>query len=78
MPGEQQYGVPPLDVPHAADVDAGRVAATPAVRLLLDRARASDPHLDVTPDNAETLGRIARMLDGLPWRSRSWRRGCAR
>ena len=51
---------------HAADVDAGRVAATPAVRLLLDRARASDPHLDVTPDNAETLGRIARMLDGLP------------
>ena len=66
VPGEQQYGVPPLDVPAAADVDAGRVAATPAVRLLLDRARASDPRLDVTTDNAETLGRIVRMLDGLP------------
>ncbi len=49
-----------------AEADAGRVAATPAVRLLLDRARASDPRLDVTPDNADTLGRIVRMLDGLP------------
>ena len=66
VPGEQQYGVPPLDVPDVADVDAGRVAATPAVRLLLDRARANDPRLDVTPDNADTLGRIVRMLDGLP------------
>jgi predicted ATPase len=66
VPGEQQYSVPPLDVPAVADADAERVGATPAVRLLLDRARASDPHLDVTPDNAETLGRIVRMLDGLP------------
>ena len=66
VPGEQQYGVPPLDVPAAAEDDVGRVAATPAVRLLLDRARASDPRLDVTPDNADTLGRIVRMLDGLP------------
>jgi predicted ATPase/DNA-binding SARP family transcriptional activator len=66
VPGEQQYGVPPLDVPDAADGDARRIAATPAVRLLLDRARSSDPRLDVTPDNADTLGRIVRMLDGLP------------
>jgi predicted ATPase len=66
VPGEQQYGVPPLDVPAAADADAERIAATPAVRLLLDRARASDPRLDVTTDNAETLGRIVRMVDGLP------------
>jgi len=64
--GEQQYAVQPLPVPAPEVRDAAGSAATPAVRLLLDRARAVDPGLELTDENAGVMGDIVRRLDGLP------------
>jgi predicted ATPase/DNA-binding SARP family transcriptional activator len=59
--GETLYPLGPLAVP-AEEATAAEAAANPAVRLLLDRARAVDP--DVGPDDA--MVEIVRRLDGLP------------
>jgi predicted ATPase/DNA-binding SARP family transcriptional activator len=59
--GETLYPLGPLAVP-AEGLPATEAAASPAVRLLLDRARAVDP--DVVLDDA--VVEIVRRLDGLP------------
>ncbi|NYJ06522.1 BTAD domain-containing putative transcriptional regulator [Petropleomorpha daqingensis] len=59
--GETLYPLGPLAVPAEGIVPA-EAAANPAVRLLLDRARAVDP--DVVLDDA--VVEIVRRLDGLP------------
>jgi len=64
--GEQQYAVQPLPVPPPEVRDATASAATAAVRLLVDRARAVDPGFELTEVNAGVLGDIVRRLDGLP------------
>jgi len=59
--GETLYPLGPLAVP-AEGIAPAEAAANPAVRLLLDRARAVDP--DVVLD--EAVVEIVRRLDGLP------------
>jgi predicted ATPase len=59
--GETLYPLGPLAVP-AEGVPPAEAAVNPAVRLLLDRARAVDP--DVVLDDA--VVEIVRRLDGLP------------
>jgi predicted ATPase/DNA-binding SARP family transcriptional activator len=57
LPAEQLCPVPTLP---CSDDDA------PAVRLLVDRARAVAPHFDPGPDELAVVGEIVRRLDGLP------------
>lgn len=64
--GEQQFALAPLPVPAAGEVDAGRIVSTPSVELLVARARASAPDFRVTAADAGAVGRIVRLLDGLP------------
>jgi non-specific serine/threonine protein kinase len=65
--GEQEYPVPPLDLPDPAHLpplaEAERIGA---VALFLHRARAVVPSFSLTAANAPTVAAICRRLDGLP------------
>ena len=57
----------PLDPPATADhPSAAAVAAAPAVRLFVERAKRAGAGLVVTEENAATIAEICRQLDGLP------------
>ena len=65
--GEQDYRVPPLELPgpiRGADVAA--VAESPATRLFVERARAVLPDFELTADNTGAVAEICARLDGLP------------
>ncbi|MGY1837206.1 BTAD domain-containing putative transcriptional regulator [Blastococcus sp. SYSU DS0510] len=64
--GEQRYPVDPLPVPSATETDPGRLAATPSIALLLDRARAADRRLSLAGDDWRAVRDVVRALDGLP------------
>ncbi len=70
--GERERTVPPLDLPSVQPTDAGslttldRFAASEAVRLFVDRARAVRPDFMLTSENAATVAQICHRLDGLP------------
>ncbi|WP_406640025.1 BTAD domain-containing putative transcriptional regulator [Amycolatopsis sp. WGS_07] len=61
--GEQLAPVPRLAVPPP---DAEAAETYPAVRLFLDRARASDPAFRLTDETTPDVIRICAALDGLP------------
>jgi predicted ATPase len=61
---EQEYPLDPLPLPRTGDVAA--VAASPAARVFLERARAVDPTLQLSPSNARAVAAICARLDGLP------------
>ncbi|MGY1743053.1 MULTISPECIES: ATP-binding protein [unclassified Blastococcus] len=61
---EVERPVEPLPVPAGAAVDA--VAASPAARLFLDRARAAGRPVELTARSAAAVAAICRRLDGLP------------
>jgi predicted ATPase/DNA-binding SARP family transcriptional activator len=63
--GEQQFPLGPLPVPEAGEPFAVE-AASPAVALFVERARAVDPSFDLDQGNAAAVGAICRKLDGLP------------
>jgi predicted ATPase len=64
---EREYPVPPLALPaHLADVPMAELAASPAVALFVDRARAARPGFALTESNAAAVAEICRRLDGLP------------
>jgi len=59
---EQVYPLAPLRLPGAGVTDAD----VPSVALFLERARASAPDLEATPDVVRDVGELVRRLDGLP------------
>ena len=63
--GEQEFAVPPFEVP-AAGADPGAIEASDAVRLFLDRARLVRATFAPTPAELGVIADIARRLDGLP------------
>jgi predicted ATPase/DNA-binding SARP family transcriptional activator len=63
---EREYRVPPLDVPDLGETDPRAIASAPAVRLYLDRAVQAAPDFELTRENAASVARITRALDGLP------------
>ena len=65
--GEARYPVPPLDVPDpAAVLPLGVLAATEAVALFVERARASRPEFELNDENAAAVAELCVRLDGLP------------
>jgi predicted ATPase/DNA-binding winged helix-turn-helix (wHTH) protein len=65
--GEAVYRVPPLATPAGAGAEpAARVAAYPAVRLFVERARAVQPAFRLTAANAAAVAQVCHRLDGLP------------
>jgi predicted ATPase/DNA-binding SARP family transcriptional activator len=63
---ERVYPVSPLAVPPAEARTAASIRDVAAVRLYVERARATDPEFALTDENADAVGRICRGLDGLP------------
>ncbi|MGN6175419.1 MAG: DUF4062 domain-containing protein, partial [Streptosporangiaceae bacterium] len=63
---EQEYPVPPLPLPAPATAPVAELAASPAVALFADRARAVRPGFTLTPGNAAAVAEICRRLEGLP------------
>jgi predicted ATPase len=64
---EREYPVPPLPLPaDPATASLKDIAASPAVTLFVDRARAVRPGFALTPGNAAAVAEICRRLEGLP------------
>lgn len=67
LSGEHPFFVQPLALPDLAQHPPLNVlAATPAVALLVARARALNPDFELTHDNAADVAAICTKLDGLP------------
>jgi transcriptional regulator with XRE-family HTH domain len=65
--GEQEYPVPPLEVPDPTHVpNLEDVGGAPAVELFVERARAASPAFELTRQNAASVAVICWRLDGLP------------
>ena len=65
--GEQEFPVPPLELPDPERLPSLEVLAqSDAVKLFIERARAVKPDFMVTPENAASLAEICVRLDGLP------------
>ncbi len=72
--GEHELPLAPFDVPRLDQLPAGRgvadvlpaLARSPAIALLVERARAVRPDFALTAANAPAIVDICRRLDGLP------------
>jgi len=65
--GEQEFPVPPLELPDPERLPALEVLAqSDAVRLFVERAMAVRPDFRVTAENAAAIAEIVYRLDGLP------------
>jgi len=64
--GEREVPLEPLEAPAAGMADAGVVAQSAAVQLLLARAVAVRPGFALTPANAAAVAELCRRLDGIP------------
>jgi predicted ATPase/class 3 adenylate cyclase len=65
--GEQEMPVPPLALPDAgAQTSPEALTQYEAVRLFIERARATRPDFKVTSENAPAVAGICARLDGLP------------
>jgi predicted ATPase/DNA-binding CsgD family transcriptional regulator len=67
VPGETLWRVPSLALPDpGGGSSVEEVGRSEAVRLFLDRARASEPAFALARHNAEAVGQVCRRLDGMP------------
>jgi predicted ATPase/class 3 adenylate cyclase len=64
--GEREWPVRRLGVPDESVRDPAALARVESVQLLIDRARAIRPDLDVGHDEVASVVRICRALDGVP------------
>jgi predicted ATPase/DNA-binding XRE family transcriptional regulator len=65
--GEQEYRVPPLELPRPGSTgDVAAVLRAPATRLFVARARAVRPDFAPTAATAAAVAEICRRLEGLP------------
>jgi predicted ATPase len=64
---EREYPVPPLPLPpDPGSASVAEVAASPAVALFVDRARAVRSGFALTEGNAAAVAEICRRLEGVP------------
>lgn len=67
LSGEQEYRVPPMDIPDPGDpVEPAALEQYESVRLFLDRVSMRQPEFALTEENAAAVAEICRRLDGLP------------
>ena len=64
--GEQVLNVPPLSVPNCGNAVVRDMLRHDAVRLFAERAAHVQPGFTVDADNAETVARLSRRLEGIP------------
>jgi predicted ATPase/class 3 adenylate cyclase len=65
--GEQEYLVPPLDLPDPQRLpDLQALGGSEAVRLFVERAQAVRPGFRLTAENAPAVAEVTVRLDGLP------------
>jgi predicted ATPase/DNA-binding SARP family transcriptional activator len=64
--GEHEWPVEPLAVPNGSLSDSDQLARVESVQLLLDRARAVRPTIELQSDDVAAVVRICRALDGIP------------
>ncbi|MDQ5851614.1 MAG: tetratricopeptide repeat protein, partial [Chloroflexota bacterium] len=65
--GEQEYPVPPLDLPNLTQLPAlAALGQYTSVALFSQRAQAVKPAFQVTHENAPAVAAICHRLDGLP------------
>ena len=65
LAGERTLGVLPLPIPED-NAYSDKLAEFAAVQLFVRRARAAKPEFELTAENADSVGRIVRRLDGIP------------
>lgn len=63
---EQEFPVPPLELPGPSATDPEVVSQYEAVALFIQRARAARPNFEVNVQNAPAIAEITTRLDGLP------------
>ena len=61
LPGEVEFRVPALPLPHG-----GEVRSNDAARLFLDRARAASPDFELTTTDEAALVRVCARVEGMP------------
>jgi predicted ATPase/DNA-binding SARP family transcriptional activator/class 3 adenylate cyclase len=66
LPGEREWPVRSLHVPDESQRDRDQLGRVESVQLLLDRARAVRPDLEVGDDDVASVVHICRTLDGIP------------
>jgi len=68
LSGEQEYPVPPLELPDGTRgrLELEALSLNPAVELFVDRARAVRPDFALGAANAQAVASIVARLDGLP------------
>ena len=66
LTGEREWPVRRLGVPDEALREPAALARVESVQLLMDRARAVRPDLEVGHDDVASVVRICRALDGVP------------
>lgn len=64
--GERAWLVPGLALPSSDDAVPAKIAASPAVRLFVDRAQAALATFTLDASNAVAVAQICHRLDGLP------------
>jgi predicted ATPase len=65
--GEYEFIIPPLPAPtFDDDSQLETIAASPAVALFIERARAVNPAFTLTQANAEAVVELCLRMDGLP------------
>jgi predicted ATPase len=66
LAGEYEFPVGPLRVPASAAGGFDELAASPAVRLFVERARAVSPDFALNASNVRAVAEVCQRLDGLP------------
>jgi predicted ATPase/DNA-binding CsgD family transcriptional regulator len=64
--GEQEYSVPPLELPNPEQVDIPALEACEAGALFIQQARAVRADFMLTQENAQDIAKICVRLEGLP------------
>lgn len=64
--GEHEYPVGPLGLPPVGATSAEELATAPSGALVLDRARAVSPALELVPETVQALALLCRRLAGIP------------
>ena len=66
LSAEQRFPVAPLATPAEDEPSPAAIAAAPAARLFVERARSVVPEFRLEPEGAAMVGAICRRLDGMP------------